>query len=282
MDNEPSPDVIRLLAPFLERPSKAAVLSDFDGTLAPIVVDPAEARPVDGALDVLARLARRFGVVAVISGRPASFLLDRVTSGTVRGKPPAGLSSVHFVGLYGLEWANSDGVVTVKAGLEPWRPVVEGAVERLRSSAPPGVEVEGKGLAVTVHWRRAPEASDWAVTAAQAEAAHCGLMSHPGRMSIELRPPSDTDKGSVVRALASGGSAACYLGDDLGDLPAFAALSDLAASEGLLTASIAAVDEESAPEVAEAADAVVEGPAGALAVLDWLAGAADEARVPPG
>ncbi len=273
MDAELQPDALRLLAPFLDRPSTAAVITDFDGTLAPIVVDPAEARPVAGALDVLARLARRFGVVAVVSGRPASFLLDRITAGRHGATPPEGLSSVRFVGLYGLEWATSDGEVAVKPGLERWRPVVQSAADRLRSSAPDGVEIESKGLAVTVHWRRAPEASQWATTAAEAEGAQRGLLTHPGRMSVELRPPTDTDKGSVVRDLASGCSAACYLGDDLGDLPAFAALADLASTGGLATASVAAVDEESAPEVAEAADIVVPGPVGALAVLAWLADA---------
>jgi trehalose 6-phosphate phosphatase len=133
------------------------------------------------------------------------------------------------------------------------------------------VEVEDKGLAVTVHWRRAPQAGDRATATARAEAARGGLRSHPGRLSVELRPPTDTDKGSAVRALVSGCSAACYLGDDLGDLPAFAALAELASGEGLVTVSIAAVDDESAPEVAEAADVVVRGPLGALAVLEWLA-----------
>ncbi len=40
-------------------------------------------------------------------------------------------------------------------------------------------------------------------------------------MSVELRPPVKTDKGTVVDELASGLGAACFFGDDLGDLPAF-------------------------------------------------------------
>ena len=78
------------------RPERTAVLTDFDGTLSPIVVDPREARPLAGAIDALSALARRYGRVAVISGRPVAYLIERL--GTVEG--PIILS-----GLYGLEEA---------------------------------------------------------------------------------------------------------------------------------------------------------------------------------
>ena len=208
-------------------------MSDFDGTLSPIVADPAEARPLGGVAELLARLARRFGVVAVVSGRPVSFLIDRLTptghgpsdDGAGPGGIPAG---VRLVGLYGLEWSDEAGAIVRGAG--------RGAVAvggrrvswpRLVSAAPAGVEVEGKGLAVTVHWRQAPEAEPWVTEAVASESARTGLRAHPGRMSIELRPAIDVDKGSVIRRLVQGCSAACYLGDDLGDLPAFAALAEL-------------------------------------------------------
>jgi trehalose 6-phosphate phosphatase len=267
-----------VLQPLLEHPPTTAVITDFDGTLAPIVTDPARARPLAGAVEVMARLAQRFGVVAVVSGRPASFLLDRVASVDDGTAGPAGVSSIRLVGLYGLEWAGDGREITVDGNAERWRPLVADAAGRLRSAAPPGVEVEDKGLAVTIHWRRTPGAAEWVIIAVEAEARRTGLRSHGGRMSVELRPPTDADKGSAVRALTAGCSAACYLGDDLGDLPAFAALAELAASDGLATAAIAAVDDESAPEVAEAADAVVPGPPGALAVLGWLADAVPAGR----
>src|SRR5690606_13637583 len=80
-----------LLAPLTADPSRAGVLCDFDGSLAPIVEDPAAARPVDGAVDALAALAERYAVVAVISGRPVSFLRTVLPE------------SLRLVGLYGLE-----------------------------------------------------------------------------------------------------------------------------------------------------------------------------------
>jgi trehalose 6-phosphate phosphatase len=81
----------------------------------------------------------------------------------------------------------------------------------------------------------------------------------------------DVDKGIALRRLVAGCTAACYFGDDLGDLAAFAALAELASVDGLSTVSVAVVDEESAVEVAEAADVSVRGPAEALGALRWLA-----------
>ncbi len=233
--------------------------------------------------EVLGRLAGRFGVVAVVSGRPVSFLSERLAP---PGHPSIGGSDgttakaapIQLVGLYGLERSGPGGTITTEPGVDSWRPVVLEAVSRLRSGAPPGVVVEPKGLAVTLHWRRAPEAESWARTAAEAEEGSSGLRAHPGRLSIELRPPLEIDKGTTIAGLVEGCSAAGYLGDDLGDLPAFAALTRLASGHGLATVSVAVVDEESAPEVAEAADVVVPGPSGALILLGWLADAASGTR----
>jgi trehalose 6-phosphate phosphatase len=275
-DGLPTPRIRRALAPLLVDPAHTAIVSDFDGTLSPIVDDPAEARAVPGTAAVLARLADRFGVVAVVSGRPVSFLLEQLGAtarSTATGSPGPHRSDagVQFVGLYGLERSGPDGTIKPERAAERWRTAVEAATLRLASAAPTGVVVEPKGLAVTVHWRRAPDAGEWAQAAASAEAARTGLRAHLGRMSVELRPHVDIDKGTVTRQLTAGCSAACYLGDDLGDLPAFAALADLSRHHGMATVSMAVVDDESAPEVLEAADLSVNGPAEALQVLAWLA-----------
>jgi len=63
-----------LLAALAADPARAAVIVDFDGTLAPIVADPPAARPLPEAAATLGRLTRCFGRVAVVSGRPVDFL----------------------------------------------------------------------------------------------------------------------------------------------------------------------------------------------------------------
>ena len=271
----PSPAVRRVLAPLLVDPAATAVVSDFDGTLSPIVDHPDSARPLPGAGELLARLARRFGMVAVVSGRPASFLLEHLAVDGDRTGAGTDVPTPRFVGLYGLEVATGDGRITSDPSAAQWRSVIDDVVARLRSSAPAGALDESKGLAVTVHWRTAPDAESWATAAVAAEAERSGLRPHPGRMSLELRPPLDVDKGSVTTALLRGCTAACYFGDDLGDLPAFAALA-AAAHDGVATVAVAVADDESPPEVLEAADVVLHGPGEAFAALEWLAGAAGD------
>ncbi|MBF6556252.1 MAG: trehalose-phosphatase [Acidimicrobiales bacterium] len=280
---QPSVAVRRALAPLLEHAATTAIVTDFDGTLAPIVDRPGDARPLDGTAEVMERLAHRFGVVAVVSGRPVSFLVDQLTpagrdarAGSA-GPPEPG--HPRFVGLYGLEWSGADGTVGVEPGVERWRPVVGESARRLGSLAPEGVVVEAKGLSVTVHWRGAPEAAARVASAVEAEVASTGLRAHPGRLSIELRPPLDIDKGSALRRLVAGCSAACFFGDDLGDLPAFATLADLASQDGMATVAVAVVDAESPEEVAAAADVVLEGTHAALDVMRWLA---EQPSVAPG
>ena len=253
--------MVAALAPLLDDPAATAILSDFDGTLAPIITDPAAVQPLAGVGPTLNRLSDRFGMVAVVSGRPVSFLADRL-------RPAARLL---LVGLYGLERSKGLGEVVTAAGAEEWRRVVEGSVARLESATPAGVTVESKGLTVTVHWRRDPTQAEMAVALAEAEAAATGLETHWGRMSIELRPPLAIDKGSVTAELVDGAGAACFVGDDLGDLPAFAALDRASDKQRTFTVKVAAVDDESSPKMAAAADVVVGGPQGALAVLSWLA-----------
>jgi len=123
---------------------------------------------------------------------------------------------------------------------------------------------------VTVHWRAAPERESWVAAFTAEQVEQQGLVAQPARSSIELRPPLAVDKGTVVRALAEGMRAVAAFGDDLGDLPAFAALDQLAA-EGVAVAKVAVVDGESPPEVAARADLVVDGAVGAVALLDEVA-----------
>jgi len=253
------------LAVLRRDPRSTCVVSDFDGTLAAIVDDPATAHPLPGAVEVLRALVRKMGRVAVVSGRPAGFLAEHLIR---RGADVGGL---RLVGLYGLETVDEHGRVSATPEAEQWRDVVASAAARAERDAPPGGRVEPKGLSVTLHWREHPELEGWAMSAAGRLAGESGLVLHPARRSVELRPPLDIDKGTAVGELVSGFSAACFLGDDLGDLPAFAAL-DRLASDGTRTVKVAAAGADVPVDVVMAADLVVEGPVGALEFLRALAG----------
>lgn len=252
------------LAPLAERPARAAVFLDFDGTLAPIVPDPAAARPLPGVAGLLAALGRTFAVVAVVSGRPAGFLADHL------GRP----AGVRLIGLYGLEEVGrAAGPGVEPADLARWRPVIDELAARAESTAPAGVSVERKPLGFTLHYRGAPGRAAWAADFAARAVAEHGVHLQPGRMAVEIRAGVAVDKGTVVRLLAEGATAACCFGDDLGDLAAFEALGALAQG-GVSVARVAVADDESPPAVAAASDVVVAGPAGALALLEELLAAA--------
>ena len=142
------------LAVLLAAPATTAVLTDFDGTLSPIVADPEEARPLPGATAVLARLARHFAAVAVVSGRPVSFLAQRLAAA---GPARPALRRLRP----GMDGGRSGpGGPRGRALAGPVAAVVEAA----EAQAPPGVGVEAKGVALALHWRQAPEAGDWAGT----------------------------------------------------------------------------------------------------------------------
>lgn len=261
------------MAPFLADPGRAGVLTDFDGTLAPIVADPSASMPLPEAVDLLHRLAARYRRVAVVSGRPASFLAAHLRLGDGRhADRPAGEGLV-AVGLYGLERADGAQVTTDPRALE-WLAAVGEVACLADEQAPPGLVVERKGLSLTLHYRTAPEAASWAAAWAAGQAARTGLVRHPARMSEELRPPLPVDKGTAVTALVEGLGAACFLGDDSGDLPAFAALDALARDTGMAVLKVGVRSDEAPPELLEAADLVVDGPAGAVEVLTRLLGPA--------
>ncbi len=140
------------------------------------------------------------------------------------------------------------------------------ANDAVASIGPSGVDVEHKGLSLTLHFRRVPDAEDDAVTWARTAAASSGLHLRAAKRSLELHPPMTVDKGTVVEDRAAGLTAVAYVGDDVGDLPAFEAL-DRLAERGVRAVKVAV----RTPDVSEAllarSHVHVEGPDGVLALL---------------
>ena len=251
-------------------PANALIASDFDGTLSPIVADPAAAFAAPGAANALARLAASAGTVAIITGRPAA---EAVALGGF-----AGVGGLIVLGHYGAErW--QAGVLTAAPaadGVAVARRALPGVLEA--AGADGGTRVEDKGSALAVHTRRAadPETELSRLRAPLAAlASETGLALEPGRLVLELRS-TGIDKGAALRSLIAERKARSVLfcGDDLGDLAAFAAVSGLRA-EGIPGCTVCSGSAES-PRVAEAADLVVDGPSGVVDLLSALADAVGE------
>jgi trehalose 6-phosphate phosphatase len=255
------------LAALIREPRRALIALDFDGTLSPIVADPADARGADGAATALAGLARRAGTVAIITGRPAA---DAVELGGFGGVP-----GLIVLGQYGRErWHDgqlsrppaSAEVAAARAGL----PGVLAA-----AGAPAGTWTEDKGDALAVHTRRTADPAgtlDRLRGPLTGLAERSGLIVEPGRLVLELRP-AGADKGAALTGLVAERSAGAvlYAGDDLGDIPAFAAVAELRA-DGVPGLAVCSGSAE-ATGLAGHADLLVDGPAGILALLGDLTAA---------
>jgi len=232
-----------LLRRFTESPERAAVLLDVDGVLAPIVLRPEDARVPEETRAELRRLVGRYSLVACVSGRTSEDA-ERIV----------GVSGIVYAGSHGLELAPE---------AEEWR----SRLHQFGQSV--DWPVEDKGLTVSFHYRGVDdEVAARARLEQVAERARAeGLLARFGRKVLELRPPIEADKGTAARALLvdRGLRRALYAGDDTTDLDGFRGL------EGLEVAVRVAVSSAEGPsELREAADLVVDGPAGALELLRKL------------
>lgn len=262
------PPVAALVAAGLGR---LAVLLDFDGTLSPIVDDPAAARPDPLARDALAALAPELALAACVTGRAA-----------LQARELLGLASLTYSGLHGAQLllpgaAEPEVPAAFAADAAAVAEIVEAAEQEPGGLA--GLGVERKGPIIALHWRRAPDpaaAEARALELAQ-RARAAGLRAGVGRAVLELRPALEVTKGDGVRRLLEAAPEATTLlvgGDDVTDLDAFAAARALVA-EGRLEAAVlvAVAGPDAPPEVAAGADLVLPDPAALGALLATLASA---------
>jgi trehalose 6-phosphate phosphatase len=251
------------------------VALDFDGTLSPIVEDPASAKIHPDAPQVLIDLSARVRAVAVLTGRPARQVLALGGLDEVGDAIGESGRELVILGQYGNErWSsNARRVVSPKppTGLAS----LIGELPRLlRQADATDAFVEEKGLAVAVHTRRLPDARaayDRLVPVLSEAARARNLAVEPGRLVIEIRA-GGMDKGLALHRLVDeyDAQAVMFVGDDLGDVPAFEAVAKLRAQgmPGLLVCS--GSDEESA--LRDLADVVVPGPDGVMDLLRELTG----------
>jgi trehalose 6-phosphate phosphatase len=227
-----------------EEAARAAILLDVDGTLAPIVARPEDARVPAATRAVLRGLVSRYGLVACVSGRPGD-----------EARRIVGVDGIRYVGEHGLELA----------------PEAEAWAARLRTfaaSAPWPAEAR-KRLTLSFHYRTAAneEAARALLEEVAVRAVADGLRPRWGRKVLEVRPPLDADKGTAVRQLLAESRLrrALYAGDDATDLDAFRALDGLE-----VAVRVAVSSDEAPPDLAQAADLVLATPEALAELLAQL------------
>jgi trehalose 6-phosphate phosphatase len=240
------------LSPLRENPSRAAILLDIDGTLSPIVEHAADAHVPEGTRKLLIKVAAKYGVVACVSGRRASEARAMVSIG-----------SITYLGSHGAEMLRAGWTESVM------QPEVEEWVRRIHDFGRDAdtadlrrrrVRIEDKGAIVAFHWRGAPDED-------------AALHTHWGRKVLEVRPPVRIDKGAGIAAFLEDADvdAAVYVGDDVTDLDAFRALTEMQQSGRLRRAVKAGVSSDDGPsEITSEADIVVDGTSGVQELLATL------------
>ena len=201
--------------------------------------------------------------MVIISGRDTDFLVSRLP-----------LAHALFIGNHGLE-ERTDGASRVVAEAQPYLERLAQTVQAigaLPQARAPGITIERKRAAISVHFRQAedPSAAGTALQPAlQAIARRQQLQLQPGRLVWEVRPPIAIDKGAVLRRLAAEmhPAAIVYAGDDRTDAQAFSAL------KGMTDVPTVAVGVRS-PEVPDRVfvdcDLLVDGVPGVTQLLAQL------------
>jgi trehalose 6-phosphate phosphatase len=248
---------------------------DFDGTLAPIVDDPARATIHPEAPDTLVGLSAAVRAIAVITGRPARQALALGGLDEVGDRIGEEGRELYVLGQYGNErWTSTERRVISPRPPHGLAGFLRDLPAVLRRAGAQDAFVEEKGLAVAVHVRRLPDAPGAyhrLLAPLSTAAREHDLMLEPGRNVIEVRA-AGMDKGHAVHALARelGAEGFLFAGDDLGDVEAFRAVMDLRHA-GLATLLVCSASAEQTA-LLDLADVVVDGPGGVLDVLRQLTG----------
>ena len=246
------------------RAERVGVFSDFDGTLTPIFDDPRDTVLESRIKDLLAVLAEKLDLVAVVSGRGVGFLRGVV-----------GLGGITYVGNHGIEvWGA--GRVEPEANAEVDRGLL-GEVQRwVEGLGTRGLYVEDKGVNVAVHYRNAPDparARGAVLDMMRSLVEARSLTIKEGKMVVEVGPTAEVNKGTAVGRLVREFwlTGAIVLGDDVTDCDTFDAVHDADLGRDFRGAAVAVVDDETPKAVLQKADYRLEGRGEVEEFLRWMA-----------
>lgn len=244
--------------------ARVGLITDVDGTISPIVNTPSAAQVTPRARALLRELHERLALVAVISGRAAADVRDRV-----------GIADLVYVGNHGMERWNGHAVETPPA-VQRFRPQIEAARDALQTHISAGLLLEDKNATLSLHYRNAPDpdiAAAYLRPIVEQVSAQHGLKVHAGRMIFEIRPPLTIHKGTAFQALVTDYQleTAFYIGDDITDVDAFTMARRLRES-GVCQAFAVGVESgaDTPPSVRQTSDFCVDGVAGVEGFLAWL------------
>ncbi len=241
---------------------------DIDGTLSPIAPTPDEAKLYPGVVSILEEL-REHAHLAILSGREIENAARMIQ-----------LEGLTYVGTHGLEWSEGlpqlQGITfasDIAEYIEPTKAILHLTETQLAQE--PGILVEYKRIGGAVHYRLAPNPDEarqkiLALLEVPAAAGHISLLDD--KFTIDVRVPSTQNKGQALKQLVRDWDvqAILFAGDSKTDLDALHALDKLQ-QEGKTTLGIVVHHSDTAPELLEQADIIVQGVEGMVRFLQECA-----------
>jgi len=240
------------------------LIFDIDGTIAEIAPTAEAVRVTPECKKHLRSLVKRLPLVAAISGRLAKVARRLV-----------GVDGVVYYGNHGLErWFK--GHVEIRPLAQSYVEKTAAVIKELSPLLLPlGVAFEDKGAGLVFHYRTLPhreKVRENILKEISRSPAAQWFKVDQARAVIELRPPLEVSKGSVVKELIEGYhlKAAVYIGDDVSDIDAFDTMRTLSRSAIFQGLALGVVGEETPPAVAERADLLLREVSEVEAFLSWL------------
>ena len=240
------------------------LIFDVDGTIAEIAPTAEAVKITPGCKKHLEALVKRLPLVSAISGRLIKVLRQLVS-----------VDGVVYNGNHGLErWVK--GKVEVRPEVKEYVAKIQAVIKELGPVLQPlGVKFEDKGAGLVFHYRTLPnreEVRETILKEISRSSAAQPFNIDQARTVIELRPPLEISKGSVVRELIESYrlKSAVYMGDDVADIDAFDIMRTLSRGAEFQGLALGVVGEETPPEVAAKADLLLRGVSEVEAFLGWL------------
>ena len=240
------------------------LITDMDGTISPIPRDFLETPVPPPTLPQLARLVKQIDLLAVISGRKAGALREIIN-----------ITGIEYIGHYGMEWWENGRAVLhpdVEASLADMRAV---AIELETLGSIDGVIIQDKWATISVHYNTVQQpstAKQHILDLLEKSPYIKKLKLMDEKTNIGIVPRLDIDKGTAVARLIKQHhlKSAIYLGDDIGDLPAFRAIRVAREKQDFMGLAVLVTGAATSQSLQYEVDFTLDGIRETTALLNWL------------
>ena len=242
---------------------RVGLVTDMDGTISYITEKPEDAVVTPRNHELLQALNEKLTLVAIVSGRAVHSVTARMA-----------LPGVTYIGNHGLERC-VNGQVKHNFDIDQYLPALAASVMELEEISLDGVQIEDKGVTVTLHYRQTEnteEVRDLLYPLVKKIASKEGLAFFEGRMIFELRPPVKADKGIAFENLVHEFSldSVIYVGDDTTDIAALTTARQLREKKACYAVGVGVMSNDYPNELPKEADLLTSGVPDVENLFAWV------------